>query len=164
MKRIPFVLGIAIAVILSGTISPVLAGDKEDLEARIVKYHEVWNAKNADAFVTYFSSNGLTLANAGGGLFGDPIAFLNNTLDVTTLKQAWEDPDVQVNQTPRYIQVSIYGNVGVANYYRMGNQTNAEGVTNPVRLRVTEVWVKERGQWRAVNRHLSPFRIGAQNI
>ena len=117
MKRIPFILGMVIAVLLFTTINPAFAGDKEDLEARIITYHEVWNAKDAATFVTYFSSNSLTLASSNGNLFGDPEQVRNTTLDADSLAKTWEDPDVQFNQTPRYIQVNIYGNgtVGVAN-------------------------------------------------
>ena len=163
MRRITFIT-LVISMVLSLTINPAFAGDKEDLKARIVSYHEVWNAKDAATFATYFSSNSLSLTSANGNLFGDPLQFRTTTLDATVLAESWEDPDIQVNQTPRYIQVNIYGNgtVGVANYYRQGSQADAEGVITPVNVRVTDIWIKEGGQWRAMDRHVSQLQIGVQ--
>lgn len=159
MRRPLILLSVFLLVLCT---SLAQAGDKEDLEARIIKYHQVWNAKNTGEFVKYFVSNGakgVTIAAPDGGVFSDPqTEFLNKA----TLDTAWSHPKVQFDQTPRYIQVYIYGNgtVGVAHYYRIGSQTDANGVTTPVNLRATEVWVKEGGEWRAAHRHLSQWRIG----
>ena len=159
MRRTPILLSVLLLVLCT---SLAQAGDKEDLEARIIKYHQVWNAKNTGEFVKYFVSNGakgVTFAGADGGVFGDPqIEFVNKA----DLDSTWSHPKVQFNQTPRYIQVTIYGNgtVGVVHYYRLGSTTDANGVTTPVNLRATEVWLKEGGEWKAAHRHLSQWRIG----
>ena len=52
--------------------------------------------------------------------------------------------------------------MGVANYYRQGSQADAEGVITPVNVRVTDIWIKEGGQWRATDRHVSQLQIGVQ--
>jgi hypothetical protein len=97
----------------------------------------------------------LSLASANGNLFGDPEQFRTTTLDGTVLTESWEDPDIQVN---------IYGNgtVGVANYYRQGCLADAEVVITPVIVRVTDVWIKEGGQWCATDRHVAQLQIGVQ--
>jgi ketosteroid isomerase-like protein len=145
------------AALLMSTGLPASAGDREDLEARVIKYHQVWNQKKVDEFLTYFSSTGTSIAAADDGLFSDSVP-----LDRAGLDSTWRNPKVQFNQTPRYIRVDIHGNgaVGVVHYYRQGSVTDADGVITPISVRVTDVWVKEQGVWRAVHRHVSPLRLG----
>lgn len=154
--RTPCSCGLAVVLLLA-VVLPAFAGDKEDLEARIKQYYQAWNEKKVDEYLSCFSSTGLILAGPNGGVFSEPLMLVRANIDTT-----FRNPKVQNNLTPRYIRVDIYGNgtIGVAHYYRLGSQTNADGATTQVTQRVTDVWVKEKTEWRAAHRHLSPWKIG----
>lgn len=151
---------LAIAMLLALAL-PAFAGDKEDLEARIIKYYQAWTGKQLDDYISSFAV-GFTFAGSPGGVFGEPLTDTGLATFRATTDSLWRNTKQAANLTPRYITVNIYGNgtVGVAHYYRLGSTTNPAGTTTQRSERVTDVWVKDKGQWRAVHRHISPWRIG----
>jgi ketosteroid isomerase-like protein len=70
-------------------------------------------------------------------------------------------PDYASRTYVRHCSAQVYGNVGVATFYLLGSVT-AAGKTAKGTWRVTEVWVKQGGEWKEVHHHESPLVAAAQ--
>lgn len=70
-------------------------------------------------------------------------------------------PDYASRTYIRHCGAQVYGNVGVATFYLVGSVT-AAGKTASGTWRVTEVWVKQGGDWKEVHHHESPLVAAAE--
>lgn len=157
------IIGGVCGVLLLAVGLPAMAGDKEDVEARIEQHYQFWNQKKGEEWVSTYYTPGFTFA-APNGFFGEPETIEDVRANIPN--NNWDSPNVRFNYNPRYINVAIYGNgtVAVAHYYRMGSTTNKDGVTTPISLRASDVWVKVKDGgkdvWKLAHRHLSPLTVG----
>jgi len=66
-------------------------------------------------------------------------------------------PAAIFNQQIRHFAAQVYGNVAVATYYLVGSvKFGEESLTGT--WRVTEVWVRQGGEWKEAHHHESPLQ------
>ena len=63
---------------------------------------------------------------------------------------------------PVEVQMIVGQDIAIVNDYEQGENTNAKGRVEHVRLRATNLYRKENGQWKMVGHHtdLLPFLAG----
>jgi ketosteroid isomerase-like protein len=71
------------------------------------------------------------------------------------------DPTFNNQSLIRHCSAQVYGDTGIATYYLTGSVTTA-GATRTGTWRVTEVWVKQQGEWKEAHHHESPLLESVQ--
>ena len=132
-----------------------MADDADDVKAALNGHYAALNAGDAGALVQ--------LQLAGNTSFGPGGALLERSDSLEELRktrQAEFDAGLKYNLQARHIDVRVYGNLtAVTTHYGVGRITFPDGTTGQPNNRITRVWVKQGGQWKAVHNHLSPVRL-----
>jgi ketosteroid isomerase-like protein len=130
------------------TVSVALAGDKEDVIARADATIAAWNGTDAEAIrqhyavdFTRFATNG-DLLSQGGWSWDELAQQFQNGLKVT------------VSPTT-HREVKVYGNTAVSTSYITVSVTQPDGDTQITTRRLTSVFTKQDGTWKAVHEHAS---------
>ena len=130
-----------------------MADDVDDVKAAVERHYAALNAGDAGALLQ------LQLAgNTGFGPGGALLETSGSLEEARKTRQAEFDAGLKYNLQARHIDVRVYGNVtAVTTHYGVGTVTQPNGTTNQVNNRITRVWVKQGGQWKADHSHLSPL-------
>ncbi|MCI0698077.1 nuclear transport factor 2 family protein [candidate division KSB1 bacterium] len=91
-------------------------------------------------------------------IFGLRGGLLRTYRSVDEQHQAFQaSPTTTFNQQIRHFAAQVYGNVAVATYYLVGSvKIGEESATGT--WRVTEVWVRQGGEWKEAHHHESPLQ------
>ena len=143
MHKWQLLASIFVLLVVSGEAK---AGDKEDILAQMAEFYSAVNAGDIDAIPwakhTRYSAN--------GGLL--------NTFDPVKVK-AWLKGAVAKGATwdiqPSHQNADVYGNAAVFTCYESRNINPPEGERIRETLRITNVLVKQKGEWKTVHVHLS---------
>ena len=138
------------------TTSLLLANDKSEVVDVVNKHWEYQNTKDWKKYAGTFHSGG----NMNGDSNGSFWYFREST--VAALMEG-QSPDNEFNFTPRYIEVDILekGKVAVAYYYLVGSYTINGVQKNDYRTRVSQIFVKEKGNWKVKSGHNTPLYSGS---
>ena len=124
-----------------------LADDAEDVKAAELDLLAAENAgdmnrlyRHVDPERTIFLPDGGLLVVAGGE-------------KDKRRRQASFEAGLKFDLQVRHLDAEVYGNTAVLTYYREGTITRPDGVSRPIRFRVTTIRVKQGGQWKEVHRH-----------
>lgn len=147
-------LALALVTVVSGS---AFAGDTDDVIDRI---HAYWDARNAMDYAAQHSmrsEKGVLSANSDGSFFSSTPG--NATLDDTRQSlSSLKESDVEVRYPEAH---EIAEGAVLARYYLEGNLVFADGSrADEYRVRATEVWVRENGEWKARSVHYSPLHGG----
>ena len=132
-----------------------MADDVDDVKAAVLGHYAALNAGDANALIQ-LQAAGYTTFGPGGALLeqSDSLEERRKT------RQAEFDAGLKYNLQARHIDVRVYGNsTAVTTHYGVGRITFPDGTTGQPNNRITRVWVKQGGQWKAVHNHLSPVRL-----
>lgn len=72
-------------------------------------------------------------------------------------RQAEFDAGRKIDLKIEELSVRIYGDTAVSTFYRIGTMKELDGITRQVHLRISGVWVRQRGEWKLAHRHESAF-------
>ena len=136
--------------------SGLFAGDVSDVEGLISKHWKTQNEKNWKGFVSALHSGGTMNGDSNGSFW-----YLRDaTVAAVTEGQS---PDNEWNVAPRYIEVDVLekGKVAVAYYYLVGSYTINGVQKNDYRTRVSQIFVKEKGNWKVKAGHYTPLYSGS---
>ncbi len=137
------------------TTAVAMADDVDDLKAAVLRHYAALNAGDANALIQ--------LQLAGNTSFGPGGALLETSGSLEEARkdrQAEFDAGLKYNLQARHIDVTVYGNsTAVTTHYGVGRITFPDGTTGQPNNRITRVWIKQGGQWKAVHNHLSPVRL-----
>ncbi len=153
MKRL-----ISIVMVLVGGMtltSPALADDVDDVKAAIRKHFTALNKGDAGAVTQDHMPSYRIFLNDGGLLIED-----QSREEQRTNLQAMFDAGLKINWQIRHLDVKLHKDTAIATFYIAGTITLPGGATQQGPWRITEVWVKERGQWKEAHQHGSPLVAG----
>ncbi len=129
-----------------------LADDVDDVKAALQRYTTALNAGDANAWIPLHAA-GNTRFGPGGTL----LEKYNSLEERRKNQQAEFDSGVKYNIQSRHLEISVYGDTAVTTSYGVGRLTFPDGTTIQVNNRITRVWIKQGGQWKAVHNHRSPL-------
>ena len=134
----------------------VVAGDVDDVNALIKKHWATQNKKDWKAFVSTLHSGGTMNGDSNG-------SFWYRTPATVAAVTEGQSPDNEWNVAPRYIEVDVLekGKVAVAYYYLVGSYTINGVQKNDYRTRVSQIFVKEKGNWKVKAGHYTPLYSGS---
>jgi len=147
-KKIPWRVLLFLATALGVSSAMVVAQSQQDVASvrqAVERHYAAINARDENAIrqqhlpeFSHFSLRGGLLRSSGE-----------------------QSPDSQVpvtfNQRIRHFAAQVYGNVAVATYYLVGSvKFGEESLTGT--WRVTEVWVRQGGEWKEAHHHESPLQ------
>lgn len=146
-----------IAVIMCALIAQTaFAGNAEDVLALVEKH---WDARNANDYQTQYdlgSKAGSFSANSNGTFFSsdEKGTLAELTENLSNIKKS--------NVSVRYPEaVQLSDTVVLARYYLEGQIDFSDGNREAnYRTRVTNIWVKEDGEWKNRSWHFSPLHNG----
>ena len=132
-----------------------MADDADDVRAALQRYMTALNAGDASALMQLQAAESTTFG-PGGALLEQSDSLEERRKD----RQAEFDAGLKYNLQARHIDVKVYGNsTAVTTHYGVGRVTFQDGTTGQPNNRITRVWIKQGGQWKAVHQHLSPVRL-----
>lgn len=144
------------AVLLSLVAFTASAGDTDDVIAHVEK---LWEARNAMDYETQWdlvSKDGAFGANSNGTFFS--YAEKGTVDDVKEGLAGVKVSSISVMYPKAAV---IADGVVLARYYLEGQIEFADGVRESMyRTRVTQIWVKEDGEWKYRSWHFSPLHQG----
>ena len=132
----------------------VTAGDKEDVLATFGAILDGFTNGDMDAVQKRISPEAYAFPGGGGLLVSIGSA------DVGVLKgmQRYKEKvaaGYRAEQQRLHSDVKVYGDTAILTEYHMKRRTFPDGTTQNVKLRITAVLVKQKGQWKLVHHHNS---------
>ena len=138
------------------TTSLLLANDKSEVVDVVNKHWEYQNTKNWKKYAGTLHSGGTMNGDSNGSFW----YLRESTVAAVTADQS---SDNEFNFSPRYIEVDILekGKVAVAYYYLVGSYKINGVEKNDYRTRVSQIFVKEKGNWKVKAGHYTPLHSGS---
>ena len=138
------------------TTSLLLANDNSEVVDVVNKHWKYQNTKDWGKYVGTMHSEGTMNGDSNGSFWYER----ESTVAAITEGQS---PDNEFNFTPRYIEVDVLekGKVAVAYYYLVGSYTINGVEKNDYRTRVSQIFVKEKGNWKVKAGHYTPLHSGS---
>jgi hypothetical protein len=138
------------------TTSLLLADDKSEVADVVNKHWQYQNAKDWKKYVGTLHSEGTMDGDSNGSFW------YRREATVASVTEG-QSPENEFNFTPRYIEVDIFekGKVAVAYYYLVGSYTINGVQKNDYRTRVSQIFVKEKGNWKVKAGHYTPLHSGS---
>ena len=121
----------------------VTAGDKEDVLASWNAVKAAWMIGDVDAAQKHFSAE-FEVFEADGGLL--------SPLDFEAAKAAFA-AGLEFNAQSAHSEVTVYGDAAILTEYHTRHITPPGGTLVSMTLRATIIFVKQKGQWKAVHAH-----------
>jgi ketosteroid isomerase-like protein len=151
-KKIPWRVLLFLAVVLGAGSVVVIAQSQQDVASvrqAVERHYAAINAGDENAVqqqhLPEFSHFSLR-----GGL-----------LRSSDEQSPYTQVPVTFNQRIRHFAAQVYGNVAVATYYLVGSVKFGEESLMGT-WRVTEVWVRQGGEWKEAHHHESPLQDGVR--
>lgn len=144
---------LSVMILFSGVL---FADDKAEVIDVIKSHWKYNNDKDWKNFVATLHSEGTRNGDSNGSFW----YVLEST--VKAVRQGIS-PNDETDFIPRYIEVDVLekGKVAVAYYYLVGSY-KIDGVSNNnYRTRVSQIFLKEKGNWKVKSGHFSPFHSGS---
>ena len=132
------------------------ADDVTDIKNFVERHWQLQNDKKWSEFVSTLHSDGTLNGDSNGSFW-----YLRDaTVAAVTEGQSSDD---EWNVAPRYIEVDVLekGKVAVAYYYLVGSYTINGVQKNNYRTRVSQIFVKEKGNWKVKAGHYTPLYSGS---
>lgn len=151
MNKISIVL--SIAILTSGIL---FADDKSEVSEVVKKHWDYQNNKNWKKFTGTMHSSGTMNGDSNGSFW----YMQESTLAAVTQNQQAGD---SYNFQPRYIEVDVLekNKVAVAYYYLVGSYEIAGNEKSDYRTRVSQIFVKEKGNWKVKSGHFTALHSGS---
>ncbi len=130
-----------------------MADDADDVKAAFLGHFTTLRAHDSQSMAQNYMPD-YTEFSGGGGL----LIRTATPEEMGKARQAVFD-NVNINLTPRNVEVKVYGNAAVVTAYLVGSITPANGETIRVSDRRTGVWVKQGGTWKEAHMHQSRIRL-----
>jgi ketosteroid isomerase-like protein len=129
-----------------------VADDADDVRAGVLGLDAAFMAGDVDAVAKYMHPE-YTMFLFPGEVRGE---LLIEGFSKDRLKALF-DAGMKVDIETRHLSVKIFGITAVVTSYAAGTVTLPNGTVKQNTRRVTEIWVKEKGQWLRVHIHESPL-------
>ena len=132
--------------------SPVVrADDAADVKACEMAFNAAENAGNTDGMFKYFLADRTVYGSAGGRLT------VGWTAENKNRRQAEFDAGRKVDLRIEDLSVRLYGDTAVTTFYRIGTVKGLDGILRKTSLRISGVWIRQKGEWKLAHRHESPL-------
>jgi ketosteroid isomerase-like protein len=132
----------------------VAAGDKEDVVATFGAILDGFTNGDMDAAQKRISPEAYAFPGGGGLLVSIGSADVGVLKGMQRYKEKVE-AGYRAEQQRLHSDVKVYGDTAILTEYHMKRRTFPDGTTQNVKLRITAVLVKQKGQWKLVHHHNS---------
>ena len=138
------------------TTNLLFANDKSEVVDVVNKHWEYQNTKDWKKYAGTLHSGGTMNGDSNGSFW----YLRESTVAAVTEGQS---PDNEWNVVPRYIKVDVLekGKVAVTQHERVGSYTINGVQKNDYRTRVSQIFVKEKGNWKVKAGHYTPLYSGS---
>ena len=138
------------------TTGLLLADDKSEVADVVNKHWQYQNVKDWGKYVGTMHSKGTMDGDSNGSFW------YRREATVASVTEG-QSPENEFNFTPRYNEVDILekGKVAVAYYYLVGSYNINSVQKNDYRTRVSQIFVKEKGNWKVKAGHFTPLHSGS---
>ena len=144
---------LSVMILFSGVL---FADDKAEVIDVIKSHWKYNNAKDWKNYAATMHSEGTRNGDSNGSFW---------YMLESTVKAVSEGitPKDEMNFTPRYIEVDVLekGKVAVAYYYLVGSYKIGGVSEDNYRTRVSQIFLKENGNWKVKSGHFSPLHSGS---
>lgn len=125
--------------------------DVADVKAAEMAFNAAQNAGDTNGMFKYLLPDRTVYGSSGGRLVQ------GWTEESRKRRQADFDAGRKIDLKIEELSVRIYGDTAVSTFYRIGTMKELDGITRQVHLRISGVWVRQRGEWKLAHRHESAF-------
>lgn len=129
-----------------------VADDADDVRAAVLRLDAAFMAGDVEAIAKYMHPE-YTMFLFPGEVRGE---LLIEGFSKDRLKALF-DAGMKVDIETRHLGVKIFGITAVVTSYAVGIVTLPDGTVKRTTRRITEIWVKEKGEWKRVHIHESPL-------
>ncbi len=150
MKRLTIIMMVLVGGIVLTTVA--VAQDVAAVKAAVVEHYAAVKAGDMAAVAEQHTPDFSAFFNDGGLLW--PYA---SREEQRNSFQTLYDAGLRLDWQVRHLDVTVYGNAAVAAFYLVGSVTWPGEITRQGTWRVSEVWIKEAGQWKEAHHHDSPL-------
>ena len=121
---------------------------EEQVEQRVLSYHQTLNDGDAEAWENHFATQYHGFFDGGDG------AFRANHATAAQVQSGF-DQGLTYQMGVRELAVTVYGNTAVATYIQLAQLFNNGNMFEDSRHRTTTVWVREGQSWNLAHSHNS---------
>ena len=144
-------LGLVMVAILLSAISVTAQSAEEQVEQAVLQSYQHLANGNAAGWVSFVGDDG------HGNFARTGYVLATNPVDPVTMQANFDSGALSYELVVNSVDVSTYGNTAVATFYTTGPSELATGERIAGTHRVTQVWVRQSGDWKIVHIHISPL-------
>lgn len=148
MHRIPLVL--VTGLLVMSPTEGVAQSAEQQVEEAVLSFYQHLADGNAAAWTELVLDRGSQFGRTGQVLSA-------NQPDPAGMQTGFESGDLSFQLTVHNLDVEVYDDTAIATFYTTGpSMLGGQEVLGT--HRVTQVWVREDGQWQAAHWHISPLQ------
>ena len=137
---------------------PLVGQDSEAVRTAVLEHYAAINNAEWDAVADHHTA-GLTAFLPDNGL----LTTWGTRQEQAELFRAAGTAGLSLNWEVRQLEVEVYGDVAVATGYLVGTAQFPDAPILQGTWRLTEVWVREGGEWKEAHHHDSPLVTGVSS-
>ena len=136
----------------------LIADDKSDIEEVIHDHWLFWGANNFKDYISTIHSKGTMNGDSNGSFW-----FRQESTVSAITANGWGSPSNKFDFKPKYIEVDVLekDKIAIAYYYLVGSYTINGKSKSDYRTRVSQVFVKEGGNWKVKSGHFTQLHGGS---
>ena len=135
--------------------APLVGQDSEAVRTAVLEHYAAINNGDWEATADHHTA-GFTAFLADNGL----LTTWGTRQEQAELFRAMGAAGLNANWEVRQLEVQVYGDVALATGYLVGTVQFPDGPLLQGTWRLTEVWVREGGDWKEAHHHDSPLVTG----
>ena len=144
-----------LAVLCTLALLPALgSADEESVRSAVMDHYRAFAAKDHEGLGRSFAP-GYTIFSSSGGL-------LREGFDRDRMKSGFK-AGLTFNLKPRHIEVQLFENTAVVTGYLDARISMKKQRSRMHTLRLSSVWVKQKGGWHLAHEHLSRLVLRSQS-
>ena len=136
----------------------LIAEDKSEVIDAVNSHWKYQNEKNWKKFVGTMHSKGTMNGDSNGSFW-----FRQESTVSAITANGWGSPSNKFDFKPKYIEVDVLekDKIAIAYYYLVGSYTINGKSKSDYRTRVSQVFVKEGGNWKVKSGHFTQLHGGS---
>jgi len=149
--RLTAIAGATVLAVVACFTPLLRADDVADVKAAETAFNDAQNAGDTDGMFKYLLPDRTVYGSSGGPL-------VEGWTEASKKRRQTEfDAGRKIDLRIEDLKVRIYGDTAISTFYRIGTMKEAGGIVKQVHLRISGMWIRQKGEWKLAHRHESPF-------